>query len=71
MVSKIKMFLKEVNNNMDEKLIEIDKKIVERLKRNIIIQESKNLKTKNLNDQQMVSWIKKRIEEEVQCCLNQ
>lgn len=65
------MFLKEVNNNMDEKLIEIDKKIVERLKRNIIIQESKNLKTKNLNDQQMVSWIKKRIEEEVQCCLNQ
>lgn len=52
------------------KQIEIDEKIVERLKRNIIIQESKNLKTKSRDDSKMVAWIKKKIEEEVACCLN-
>ena len=43
----------------------IDEKIVERLKRRIIIQENKNLKTREKNDAQMVNWIKKKIEEEV------
>lgn len=50
--------------------IKIDEKAVERLKRNIILQEGKNLKTREKTDQQMVAWIKKQIEEEVQCCLN-
>ena len=51
--------------------IQIDSKAVERLKRSIIIKENMNLKTRAMNDSQMVAWIKKKIEEEVQCCLNQ
>jgi len=50
--------------------IRIDEKAVERLKRIIIIKENKNLKTRQLSDQQMVSWIKKKIEEEAQCYFN-
>ena len=51
--------------------IDIDEKIVERLKRNIIIRENINLKTREKSDADMVKWIKSKIEEEVQCCLNQ
>lgn len=47
--------------------IKIDDKAIERLKRKIIIQENMNLKTRTMSDQQMVSWIKKKIEEEAQC----
>lgn len=50
--------------------IKIDDKAVERLKRKIIIQENMNLKTRQMSDPQMVSWIKKKIEEEVQCYFN-
>ena len=51
--------------------IQVDEKAIERLKRTIIIKENMNLKTRTMGDTQMVSWIKKKIEEEVQCCLNQ
>lgn len=51
--------------------IRIDDKSIERLKRKIIIQENSNLKTRERSDSQMIAWIKKQIEEEVQCCLNQ
>ena len=51
--------------------IQVDDKAIERLERKIIIQENMNLKTRTMSDTQMVSWIKKKIEEEVQCCLNQ
>lgn len=51
--------------------IQVDDKAIERLKRAIIIKENLNLKTRTMSDTQMVSWIKKKIEEEVQCCLNQ
>lgn len=51
--------------------IKINEKAVERLKRKIILQESQNLKTREKTDQQMVTWIKKQIEEEVQCYSNQ
>ena len=51
--------------------IKIDEKAIERLKRKIILQENQNLKQKTMNDQQMVSWIKKKIEEEAQCYSNQ
>lgn len=51
--------------------IQVDEKVIERLKRAIIIKENVNLKTRTMSDTQMVSWIKKKIEEEVQCCLNQ
>lgn len=56
---------------MENEKILIDDKAIERLKRSIIIKENMNLKTRTMNDQQMVSWIKKKIEEEVQCCSNQ
>lgn len=55
----------------DNDEIQVDSKAVERLKRSIIIKENMNLKTRAMNDSQMVAWIKKKIEEEVQCCLNQ
>lgn len=55
---------------MNEKEILVDPKAIERLKRRIIIQENMNLKTKSMSDQQMIAWIKKKIEEEVQCCSN-
>ena len=51
--------------------IEVNEKVIERLKRKIILQESQNLKTREKTDQQMVTWIKKQIEEEVQCYSNQ
>lgn len=51
--------------------IQVDSKVIERLKRSIIIKENMNLKTRTMNDSQMVEWIKKKIEEEVQCYLNQ
>ena len=37
----------------------------------IIIKENTNLRTRELSDGAMVAWIKKSIEEEVQCYLNQ
>ena len=49
----------------------IDKTVIERIKRKVIIRENENLKTHAKNDSQMVNWIKKTIEEEVQCYLNQ
>ena len=49
----------------------VDSKAIERLKRSIIIKENMNLKKRTMNDSQMVAWIKKKIEEEVQCYLNQ
>ena len=55
----------------DKDEIQVDSKAIERLKRSIIIKENINLKTKTMNDSQMVAWIKKQIEEEVQCYLNQ
>jgi len=55
----------------DKGEILVDNKAVERLKRSIIIKENMNLKTRTMNDSQMVAWIKKKIEEEVQCYLNQ
>ena len=51
--------------------IKSDDAVIERLKRKIIVQEGINLKKHEKNDQQMVAWIKKKIEEEAQCCLNQ
>ncbi len=51
--------------------IKVSSKAVERLKRKIILQENQNLKTRVMNDQQMVAWIKKQIEEEAQCYSNQ
>ncbi len=46
----------------------LDRKVIERLKRKIVIAENTNLRTKNKSDTQMVRDIKKWIEEEVTCC---
>lgn len=56
---------------MEETKVAVNNAAVERLKRKIIIQENINLKTRTMSDQQMVTWIKKKIEEEAQCYLNQ
>lgn len=56
---------------MENRDIIIDDQAVERLKRSIIIKENINLKTRTMDDQKMVAWIKSKIEEEVQCCSNQ
>ncbi len=56
---------------MDGQDLTIDDKAIKRLERWILIQESVNLRTKEFTDQQMITKIKKKIEEEVQCCLNQ
>ena len=56
---------------MSDSNIVIDEKVIERIKRNIIIQENINLKTREKSDQDMIKWIKSEIEEDVQCCLNQ
>jgi len=62
---------KKVSFSMEGQEIKVDEKAVERLKKWIIIQENINLKKRTFNDQQMVDKIKKGIEEEVKCCLNQ
>ena len=49
--------------------IELDSRVLERLKKKIILQENNNLKTKEKNDIEMVKWIKDQIEEEVKCSL--
>ena len=46
---------------MNEKF-EIDAKIVQNLEKKIIIKESRNIKNKKLNDQEMVKYIMKEIE---------
>ena len=51
--------------------INVNETAVERLKRKIIIAENQNLKARDKSDKQMVDWIKKQIEEEVQCYSNQ
>lgn len=56
---------------MDTLKYDINRKIIEKLKRKIIIAESKNLRTKNKSDAQMINDIKKWIEEEVRCCSEQ
>ena len=56
---------------MEETKVVVNKEAVERLKRKLIIQENINLKTRMMSDQQIVTWIKKKIEEEAQCYLNQ
>lgn len=57
----------ELNNSS----IELNRKLLDRLKKRIILTESQNLRTKNKSDKQMVADIKKMIEEEVRCYSNQ
>lgn len=48
----------------------IDEALVERLKLLIVAKENINLKTHQLSNTQMVSWIQKKIEEELACYSN-
>lgn len=52
------------NNNIEEM---IDEQKVKKLIRRIIVAESKNIKSEEKNDVQMVREIKRLIEEEVKC----
>lgn len=56
---------------METQKIELDNKLVNRLKYKIILAESMNLRTKNKSESQMVKDLKKMIEEEVECCSGQ
>ena len=47
--------------------IEIEAEKAEKMLKKLIMREATNIKTKEKNDGQMVSMIKKMIEEEVQC----
>jgi hypothetical protein len=47
--------------------IEVDTEKADRLMSKLIIKEKTNIKTKQLNDGQMVAAIKKKIEEEAEC----
>ena len=50
--------------------IDVDEIVIKRLKEKIVLMESRNINTKQLNDPQMVKKIKDMIEEEAQCYLN-
>lgn len=50
--------------------IDVDEKVIKRLKEKIVLLESRNINTKQLSDPQMVKKIKDMIEEEAQCYLN-
>ncbi len=56
---------------MDHSEITLSKEAINRLISKIILKESKNIKDRAISDDQMINWIKKQIEEEVQCYLNQ
>lgn len=56
---------------METPKIELDSMIVTRLKHKIVLAESLNLKTKNKSESQMVQYLEKMIEEEVECCSDQ
>ncbi len=47
--------------------VEIDTEKVDRMLVKLIVNERNNLKTRAKTDGQMVQWIKKLIEEEVEC----
>ena len=51
----------------EENVIKVDEKKAASLIRKIIIAESKNIKSEEKKDAQMVTAIKKMIEEEVEC----
>lgn len=51
----------------EDNIIMVDKDKAARLIRKIIIAESKNIKSEEKSDSQMVKDIKKMIEEEVEC----
>lgn len=55
----------DTNNN------DLNRKVIDRLKKKIILAESQNIRTKNKGDIQMIADIKKWIEEEVKCYSNQ
>ncbi len=48
--------------------VQVDPKVVTKLKNLILINETTNLSTKKKNDAQMVQWIKSKIEEAVKKC---
>ena len=50
--------------------VEIDTDKAQRLLQKLVISEKTNIKSKELNDMQMVAKIKKMIQEEVECYSN-
>lgn len=64
------LYLKRRNLIMATEMIngiEIDTEKAQRLLQKLVISEKTNIKSKELNDMQMVAKIKKMIQEEVEC----
>lgn len=57
--------MNEVEQNVNG--IHIDRERAQLMLQKIILRERQNIKTKKMNDGQMVQMIKKMIEEEVEC----
>ena len=59
---------KKVENQKFEQQSAIDNQKLTRIIKTIITLESNNVKTKELNDEEMKKKIEKIIEEEIKCC---
>lgn len=64
-MSSVRSLIIMMNDSIDE--IVVDERKVKKILRRIIVEESKNLKSQEKSDQQMVKQIKDLIEEEVEC----
>ncbi len=59
---------KQLENQNSEQQIIIDNQKLIRIVKNIITLENNNVKTKELNDEDIKKRIEKIIEEEIKCC---
>lgn len=64
---EVKVETQSSNQNFEQQSI-IDNEKLNRIVKNIIILENNNVKTRELNDEDMKKKIEKIIEEEIKCC---
>lgn len=64
---EVKVETQSPNQNFEQQSI-IDNEKLNRIVKSIIILENNNVKTRELNDEDMKKKIEKIIEEEIKCC---
>ena len=64
---EVKVETQSSNQNFEQQSI-IDNEKLNRIVKSIIILENNNVKTRELNDEDMKKKIEKIIEEEIKCC---
>lgn len=64
---EVKLETQSSNQNFEQQSI-IDNEKLNRIVKKIIILENNNVKTRELNDEDMKKKIEKIIEEEIKCC---